>query len=232
MIQLEKKLVVLLLVAMSQSLFGQKISNIDFDEIKLAIQDSSSLYFYPSLIERFHWFDATLSSEDYKYIYYGNIYNDNYNPYGESDNEKKFNKIFKEGKYDEAIPYGEEVIKENPVNLEILLKMLLCHHQLGNMETAQNYANVYFPLLSVIYGSGDGKSIETAYVVIKVPDEYVILHDLELTMTTQTLIGSTDKLTINTKEQKQKKGKKKIKSLYFNVSKPFEYLQRLFNESK
>ena len=231
MIQLRKSIVLIVLV-LSQNLFGQKVSNIDFDEIKLAVQDSSSILFYPLLIERFHWQDAMLTSEEYKYIYYGNIYSDNYNPYGESDNEKKFIEIFNQKKYEEAIPYGEDVIKENPVNLKVLLRMLHCHHQLGNKETAQDYANMYFSLLSVIYASGDGKSIETAYVVIKVSDEYVILNDLDLTRTKQALVGYTDILTIDTKGQKPKKGEKKIKSLYFNVSKPFEYLQKLFKDEK
>ena len=232
MVRLEKVVIVLLSVAMSHSLFGQKVSNIDFDEIKLATQDSSSNYYYPSLIERFYNLDASLSKKEYEYIYFGNVFTDHYNPYGSSESEKKFLEMFRQGKFDEAVLYGQEVISENPVNLGILFRMLICHHRLGDKVNAQKYADMYYPLISAIYRSGDGKSIKTAYVVIKVSDEYVVLNDLDLTMTKQALVGYTDVLTINTIGQKAPKGQKKIKSLYFNVSKPFESLQRLFKKEE
>ena len=220
------KIIVILSVALFQSLYGQKISNIDFDEIKLAIQDSSSIYYYPLLIERYQQFDTTFTEREYKYIYYGNIYSDRYNPYGMTGNDNgiKFFDLFKQGKFDEAIPYGQEIINENPVNLRILFRILVCYHNLGDRQSAQKYANMYFPLLDVIYNSGDGKSIKTAFVVVSGHDEYEILNDLELTRTAQALIGQTDVLTINTKGQKTKRGQKKIKELYFDVSKPLSWL--------
>jgi tetratricopeptide (TPR) repeat protein len=230
------KIIVLLSVNLYQSLYGQRISNVDFDEIKLAIQDSSSNYYYPLLIERFQQFDSTFTEKEYKYIYYGNVYSEGYNPYGMTgkDNGIKFNALFNQAKFDEAIPYGQEIIKENPINLRILFKILVCYHQLGDTPSAQKYANMYFPLLDVIYNSGDGKSTKTAFVVISAHDEYEILNDLELSITRQALIGQTDLLTINTKGQKKLKGRKKIKELYFDVSKPLSWLSfgRQFENDK
>lgn len=228
----QKLIIVLLIVSITQYIFGQKISNIDFDSIKLTTQDSSSNNYYPLLLNRFQQCDTTLTETEYKFIYYGNIYKESYNPYGTSDNEKKFIELYKQEKFNEAIPYGQEVIIENPVNIKVLYKMLVCHHKLGHKLTAKKYADMYFPLLNVIYSSGDGKSIKTSYVVIKVSDEYEILRDLELTMTRQSLVEDTDVLTIETKGQKHKKGNKKIKSLYFNVSKPLGNLLQQFNKKE
>lgn len=107
--------------------------------------------------------------------------------------------------------------------------MLVCHTTLGDKKTAKTYANKYFSLLDAIYSSGDGRSIETAYVVIKVADEYELLADLKLSCTKQALIEDTDLLTISTQNQKEEP---KITELYFNVSKPLDYLAQEFKKNK
>ena len=121
-------------------------------------------------------------------------------------------------------------MEENPVNPKISFKLLVCHSVLDDTLKARHYAKRYFPLLDCIYYSGDGNSIETAYVVINVKDEYEILADLELSMTMQSLVGNTDVLTLNTKNQKVEEGYEKVGKLYFNVSKPLNYLSEQFRK--
>lgn len=214
-------------------LLGQKISNIDFDLIKSHTQDSTSSFYYPLLIQRFLQFDTTLTEKEFCFIYYGNVFKDNYNPYGTGEDEEKFIQLFRQKNIQEAIPFGQKALIDNPVNLNILYKMLICFHNMGDKTTARKYANLYYGLLEEIYKSGDGRKIESAYVVIKVSDEYQILNDLELESTGQALLkGETDRLTINTKGQKKVKGRKKISELYFNVSKPFEHMSKQFKMSE
>lgn len=231
-----KKINLLILVILSTTnlLFGQKISNIDFDLINLQTQDSTSTFYYPVLIQKFLQFDTTLTDKEFCFIYYGNVVTDRYNPYGTSEDEEKFMELYKQEKFKEAIPYGQNTLLNNPVDLKMLYKMLVCYHSLGDKTTANKYANLYFGLLNEIYKSGDGKSIETALVVIKVDDEYQILNDLELQSKGQALLpkGPTDRLSINTKNQKKEKGREKISELYFNVSKPFEYISKQFKKSE
>ncbi len=211
---------------------AQKISNVDFTTIKKLSEDSLSTLFYHSLVKRFAESDTTLNYIDSNVIYYASAFARTYNPYGSSDEEKIFFDFYKQQKYTEAIPHGEAALKENPVNLKLLFRMLVCHHQLGDKENAKKYARMYFPLLNVIYQSGDGRSIETAFVVISVADEYEILSDLQLSITKQALVGETDVLTIDKKGQKPKKGEEKIKELYFNVSIPFEHLSKSFEKKE
>jgi len=206
---------------------AQKVSNINFDEVKALIQDSTSATWYPTLVDRIQKLDTTLTANDYNLLYYGNVFADCYSPYGESKKQEKFLKLYGKTEYDKAIKIGQSVIEENPVNLKILFKMLVCYNQQGDKATAKLYARAYFGLLDAIYRSGDGKSVETAYVVGTVSDEYEMLADMELRITSQSLIGHTDLLKIDMKSQKGKK-KDKIKELYFDVSKPFEHLAKAF----
>ena len=232
MIFMTRKLIIItvLSVALYPSLFGQKISNIDFDKIRIATQDNLSNFYYPSLIERFQQPHSILTEDEYEHLYYGNVYSDDYNPYGgiSDSNENRFRELFGKAKFAEAIPYGEEIIKKNPVNIQILHYLLICHHELGDKLNAEKYANKYFPLINVILGSGDGSSVHTAYVIVMVPDEYELLNFLELTVTGRKTLyeQKMDVFKIRTAGQKVAKGQKKIKELYFNISKPFGFQQQ------
>jgi len=157
-----------------------------------------------------------------------------YSPYGKGENERKFLEVYNQEKYHDAIPLGQKALLDNPVNLNVLFKLLVCYHSKGYKTTTKKYARLYFGLLNEIYKSGDGRSIATAYVVIKVNDEYQILGDLELQSIGQTLLpeGPTDKITIDTKNQKKVRGQKKISELYFNVAKPMEHLSRQFKKKE
>jgi hypothetical protein len=87
---------------------------------------------------------------------------------------------------------------------------------------------LYYGLLSEIYYSGDGKTCETAMVVIKVSDEYEIISELQLSVEMQSLVGDCDLMEFDTKLQELEKGEKPIKQLYFNVRIPLENLSKQF----
>jgi len=223
-----KTLAILLLIFTSSYTFGQKILTIDFDSIKVKITDSASKYYYPLLIDRFVKADTTLTNEEYYCIYYGNVFSENYNPYSTSKNEEKFMELYYKGQYKKAIPFGEKVLKDNPVNLTISFKMLVCYNVLGDTINVRKYAYRHLPLLNVIRNSGDGKSFQTAYVVINVKDEYDLLSKLELSVTRQALADDTDILT--TKKEDEKEGQETI-DFYFNVRMPLDYLDKEFIKS-
>ncbi len=215
-------------IVISGYCFGQKVLTVDFDSIKIKISDPKSACYYPKLMERFGKADTTLTDDELDCIYYGNIFSEKYTPYGGlSKDDDKFYKFYNKGKYKKAIPYGKKGLKENPVDLKMLFKMTVCYDQLGDKKTAQEYADRYFPLLHVITRSGDGKTIETAYVVTCVADEYEILADMDLGSTQQALYGDTDKLSISPENQKNDP---KITALYFNVQVSMNYLEKEFEK--
>jgi hypothetical protein len=212
---------------------SQKVSNIDYDEIKINTTDSISEFYYPTLIKRFLENDTTLTPEDYKYFYYGNVFTDYYNPYGKSNSEIKFQELYNHEDFENAIPLGKITLKENPVNLKVIFNLLICYYVLENKDSTDVYARKYYSFLDVIYNSGNGKSASTAFVILKVNDEYQILADLGLRRTSQALLrGSVDRLKIDKKHQKKIKGQKKITELYFDVSMPLSHLIKQNKQSR
>lgn len=225
-----KKYFLILITVLGVSLptFSQQIFDLDMEDVKSKTTDSLSYLYHPYLLERFMSFDTTLTNEDYKYLYYGYVYTDMYNPYGIHEEEDEFYDLYYDKEYERAIEIGNKMFIQDPVNTKVLFKMLVCHHQQGNSELANNYAMLYYGLLTVIYFSGDGISEETAFKVINVSDEYEILSELGLQSAGQALIGNCDRLSIDQESQEVEKDQKKIKELYFDVSLPFEYLNKQF----
>lgn len=224
-------LFVLLLTQTVNLVFGQWISNVNFDAVKSEIRDSSSANFYPLLLEKARNLDTTLSDNQYHLLYYGSVFQSTYHPYGTSNLKKEFLDFFAEGKYAEAIDVGYDALDENPVDPEVLVKMSISCLETGNDDLKRIFAIHYFSYLDVIYASGNGLDVSTAYVVISVDHEYLIAADLGLRVVQQALISDCDLLTFSKKGQKKLKGRKKIKYLYFNVRMPLMSLSSSFKDA-
>ncbi|NOQ74316.1 MAG: DUF4919 domain-containing protein [Crocinitomix sp.] len=226
---MNRLLLLLILSVLAPSLFGQKISNVDFDAIKIEISDSSSIYYYPSLVKRFQKQDTTLSNVAFNYLYYGNVFQENYYPYGATDQQRLFVEAYKKNdSFAKTEELGLAVLNENPVNLDVLLKMVFLYNREKDVGKATIFAKLYVSFLEVIYASGTGEDCNNGFVVISVDDEYRITGDLGLTVVRQALVGSCDQLVFSRKGQKWKS---RIKGLFFNVKMPLSYLAKSFQHS-
>jgi tetratricopeptide (TPR) repeat protein len=203
---------------------AQQVSNLNFTALKADVTDAKSPFYLPTLLSRFQKADSTLTDDDYMHLYYGQVTADFYSPYASTD--EAFRKAYKEEKFKQAIELGEKALKQQPLSLDILFKLLVCYDQLGDKATARQYARRYFSLIRVITASGDGKSLETAYVVTAVHDEYEVLATLDLRSSGQALIGHTDRLTVSSTTEKDSKEY----PMYFDVSQPFSHLAQQFKK--
>lgn len=213
---------------------GQRISNIDYDEIKSNIQDSTSVYYYPTLSNRFNSGDTTLTIEQKQHFYYGYVFDSAYSPYGKSASQLAFEQAYREGDFKKAFDIGKTALDSIPTDVELTFAMLVCASELEKESAIERYRARYFALLDAIFSSGDGTTIETAFVVNRVSDEYEILDVLGLKRTEQALLSSgtnfIDMMKISKKGQP--KGQKKIKEVYFNITKCFEALSKMLREEE
>ena len=231
--RLKLKYLLLLFIGLnfSNNSNSQVISLVNFDLIKDQIMNAQSPYFYPELVARLRKKDTSLNHIDYHHLYYGSVFLRSYQPYGVSNLKKKFLDTYQEKDYKKAVTVGQNVLKENPVDLEVLLKMSISHLELGNDGEKRAYAIQYFSFLDVIYRSGTGRNLNSAYVVISVDHEYFILSDLSLTAVAQYLENDCDVLKIKRQDQPKIKGEKKIKELFFNVKQPLMSLSKTYKDA-
>jgi hypothetical protein len=187
----------------------------DYDLIKKDIQDSSSEFFYPKLLTRLEAFDTTLTIEDYRHLYFGYIYHKDYRPYWVSPDEEKLLRFYqseniKEKDFDVIINLATHSIIEFPFDLRQMNYLAYIYHLKGEEEMAKKVSYRFQGIIAAIMSSGDGKTCESAFHVISVSHEYVLLNMFQFKMKMQSLIGDCDYLSFE-------KYQRNIEGMYFNI---------------
>jgi len=196
------------------------------EQIEEIIKDSTSNRYYPTLMKRFNDFDSTLRADDYILIYYGFGYQENYNGY-RKDPTSIYNQLFDNKEYELILTKCDSVLKEIPVCISSnLYKGKVLKILYPETVEYKKYMERSFSLMDVLFNSGDGKTINTAYKILFLSDEKRIMFGyLELQgYTKQALIDHYDELTV---KKSKKFDKKKI---YFDVYLPLMGNIKLFRK--
>jgi hypothetical protein len=186
--------------------FGQ--TKIDLKEIEKLTKDSTSAYFYSTLISEFNNHPKVFESAKAKFIYYGRLYTNSYKMLQFTADDKQFNNLLSKGKYKKAIPFGERILQEIPANIEIISKLHLCYDKSDMKEEADTALTKLTILLNTVLESGTGQNPNEAFKVVAIGDEYSIMALLGLSgITRQSLMKSTS--TIDSWKVKEIKSGKK-----------------------
>ncbi len=197
--------------------FAQKVSNVDFDAIKKALEGTPGLY--QQLLDRFIRSDSTLNSEDYKLIYYGQCFQSNYNPNAiDQENYGKFKEYFSAENYAKALPYAVKIIDKYPLDMEMTLKALLCYYFLNDDSNRLKLLPRYNNIMLTIHRSGNGLSEATAFVSMNMGDNYELMKTMKVEKSSSTTKGECVVMTL-------KENKNHVKEVYFNVSKPYQAMR-------
>lgn len=199
-----------------ESLFNKP----DYDLIKIESQDSTSSFYYPKLLSRLVAYDTTLTNEDYRHLYYGYIYQENYEPYWTSPDEKKLLKYYqserlKEKDYEEIINLATHSINEFPFDLRQMNYLGYIYHLKGDEEMAKRVSFRFHGTIGAIISSGDGETCKTGFHVISTSHEYVILNLFQFQFKAQSFSDGCDYLSLI-------KDERNIEGVYFDVKKLFE----------
>lgn len=140
---------------------------------------------------------------------------DSYKPYGADVEDRPF-ALVSAGKLDQAKSLAEHVLGLNYLDLEAHMAAATIAEKRGDATAAAHHHYVMNGVLDSIFQSGDGKSLETAFVVITLSEEYAVMSQLGLRVGSQALLNddaghSYDQLTgVNPKTQASQE-------VYFNI---------------
>ncbi len=187
----------------------------DYESIRKEIAESTSAYFYPRLLERFASFDSTLTVTDYRHLYYGYIYQEGYDPFRKSKEEKKIEKYFRDAKedaskYDKVIELVCKSLRDDPFDLRTMRFLCFLYHQKGDSEMGKKASHRFISLIGAILSSGDGESCETAYHVISPRHEYSILNVFQFESKAQQQVDGCNYIEL-------KDNKRGVEGIYFKV---------------
>ncbi|MBE9463584.1 DUF4919 domain-containing protein [Dyadobacter subterraneus] len=175
---LKFKLPIYACVLLSSLLNVCRAQGVPLEEIKTVTRDSSHKYFYPRLLDEFNAQPEYYSMEKGMYLYYGQLYSSSYKFFNFGKNAMQFEQFINRGQLKKAIKIGEQILLENPVNLNVLYKLAYCYNKESQPEKADIAKNKAVELLRAIESSGSGMNREQAFKVTSVNDEYILAGKL------------------------------------------------------
>lgn len=172
-----KLLTCVLFIICSLNLYPQTNDSLDFKEnIKRIVNDSTSEFYYPKLIEQMKKHPAEMSTQEYYYLYYGQIFQKGHKILSFIANPERgpFDQAVYKGKCKKALGFGLTILDRNPVELTVLLHLSNCMNESGNADTTYFFQQRFMSLLGAIFSTGDGKSLETAIKIVNMEDDYIL----------------------------------------------------------
>lgn len=215
-----------LLLLFTQSSTAQNIYGMPIDSFGLMIKENPDLF--PTVLEKFKAGDTTLDFSDHVLLYYGKAFREDYNPYGESLTTTGLNELLEKGKLKEALQSIDAGLKDNPLNIRLILKKGNLLFEAGDTVGANEQYDRYYDLLAVPFYSGNGTSFDSAFVVTSVSDEYLILGELGVSSHMQSLVYDKGQ-PYDILHVRQEEGVDDVK-YYFNISLPFGQLGNMFKD--
>lgn len=217
-----RKIVLLTILLTSTHFFAQdnSFSIPDYKSIEKEIKDKKSAFFYPKLMERLTKNDTLLTPDEFRYLYFGYVFQPKYNAFWRSPDEKKLREFYGKDKletsdYDEIIKLAEHSLSEFPFDLSQLNYLAYIYHLKGDENAAKITSFKFHSIINAIFSSGDGKTCESGFHVLLVDHEYVLLKLFDVESESQSLVGNCDYLSFE-------KGKYKVDGIYFNIEKMLE----------
>lgn len=189
----------------------------DYEEIEKRISDKHSDMYYPKLFARYLKSD-TFSLEETRHLYYGHVFQPDYDPYdfGTSNFKDSIHALFDKPSMNSAdcrkmILYADSLLQKNPFFVRGMTIKMQMYEQLQDSVSIGKVMARISVIFDAILSSGDGISPETAFHVIITENEYEIVNLMGFTSEGQSLIGTCDYLHL-------KENPAQLEGLYFDVT--------------
>ncbi len=169
--------------------------------------------------------DTKMTRDEGRYLYFGYIYQQGYEPTDTSSYNNLLAKTLAKGAftpsdYNDILQYSSALLLEDPFNLRALNAKLLVLAQRDDSEEYKKVSQQRRIVQDAIVSTGDGMSDNTAFYVIKVAHQFDILPFLGYTY------GGEDKIIRGKKVNYLTLGENRfgVERVYFNISPVIDYI--------
>jgi hypothetical protein len=180
---------------------------------------------YQALVARLKQGDITVDFRELRQAYAASP---EYTDGPDLEEVKAMYTAFNRRDFPEALKHSQKLLADCYLDIDAHQVAFLANREMHVEEEAEFHHRIAHGLIQAIMQTGDGKSPETAWAVLSTHEEYIILQVLGLRPGSQSLtqVGkhSYDKLEpVDSKTQQPV-------TLYFNIDKPMEHLNKLFSK--
>ncbi|MCM1449177.1 MAG: DUF4919 domain-containing protein [Clostridiales bacterium] len=173
--------VTLMSASLQPSKPGNDFQPVDLESIRNAVSDLNSPYYYPRLIKQYEQNETVMTKEDYRYLYLGTMFQEDYNPYRRSIHADKVHPLtFKEkhsrAELDTMIKYTTLALDDTPFDLSQMNFLIYALREKGKVNIANIWQYRMNRLLEAIVSTGTGVDTTAAWYVIYPRDEATIIN--------------------------------------------------------
>jgi hypothetical protein len=119
---------------------------------------------YETLLERVKKQDPAVNFQELRLAY---TETKQYSPYGgDRETRKAMFAALNAKEYENALASSEKILAANYLDINAHFGAFVANRELGHAEKSDYHKNIFQKLLKSISDSGDGKTMETAFVVI------------------------------------------------------------------
>lgn len=154
----------------------------DLEKIRADVNNPDSRYYYPELMKRYEVYDTTrLTLDDYRHLYLGAMYQEDYNPYRKSEYRDRIQELYyrpghSRTELDSIIAYAELSLADDPFDLEQINYLIYALKGRGKLNKAAIWQYRLNHLLQAIVSTGTGLDEQNAWYVINPRHEYNIVN--------------------------------------------------------
>lgn len=210
-----------------------KVQAPDLEAIRADVANPQSPYYYPKLFKRYTQNETVMNNDDYRHLYYGYLFQEDFNPYRHNEASTKNESLYYKNTHtraelDSIIAYADEALADNPFDLQQMNFLIYALRARGKVNRAAIWQYRLNHLLQAIISSGTGADEEHAWYVINPRHEYDIVNFQQAVVKNQQYREPYyDEIEV---EKKNDKGKATTETYYFNIRNLLEEYYRKFPE--
>lgn len=166
----------------------------DNDRIIAAIFDPQSPYNYTALITRYFAGDTTLTLEEYRHLYYGNVWQESYKPFESITACDRILEVLARPKvmelddYREIIRYGNEVMEKDPFSPSNINFLTFAYGATGDARNEQINHHRLKMIKETIFSSGNGVKEKAPWHIIRFEHATDIMGSMDMKYRTPMVI--------------------------------------------
>lgn len=207
-----------------------KVEKPDLEKIRQATLDPTSEYYFPKLIKIYQSSDTLMTPEQFRYLYLGYMFQEDYDPYRESQFEAKTTELRKSLRpgnnrdLDSLIFYYKKSLDDNPFDLRQMSNLIHAYKERGKKKLQTLWEFRLENLLGAIKSTGTGEDIDHAWYVVYPMHEYDMVNLLGYeAVNAEYPAEGIDQLIVEATPETAKRLRNKVaRSFYFNVEIPQE----------
>ncbi len=155
----------------------------DMQQIRRNVNDSTSPYYYPRLMAKYAENETIMTLDDYRHLYLGQLFQEDYNPYRQSNHAKNIEHLYyksdlSRADLDTIIKYAKLSLDDDPFDLRQLNFLIYAYRKRGKVNTANIWQYRMNHMLEAIISTGTGLDPDNAWYVINPEHEYNIINFL------------------------------------------------------